>query len=89
MLEYAKLHEIELATLFDIDDGSRFYSGFNSSMPSRASYIIAILESMDDQSRHFAEEHVVKYMDQRYGRNQEQQERKPKWSILWGLFTRW
>lgn len=85
MLEYAKLHGIEFASFFDNEDNQSFKLLINASVQARASYIVALLHQLDDQAYAFATEAIQAYDNARLGGPT----LKPKWSILWGLFTRW
>lgn len=88
MLEYAKIHGIEFASFFDRENPDSFHCAITASGQSRVAYIIALLEQLEEPVYEFAVGAIGYYMDNRSGVMKEAPA-KPKWSILWGLFTRW
>jgi len=75
---YAKLHKLNFVALCDGDEPDKFHKVLNCAPLMMGEYCINLYQDLPDEVRKMISE----------GPDDEQQD-KPKWSILWGLFTKY
>ena len=76
---YAKLHNLNLVALCDGDEPDKFHKVTHCTPIMMGEYCVNIFRDLPDEVKDMISE----------GPDDQAEEKKPKWSILWGLFTKY